>query len=172
MKTLIEITNDQKAVEDLLTEINGDISDQDTEKLIETWIAEITKDLANKSDSYKFRMDSIDKFIEQFKSYSDMFSKQARILKNLSDSLKDRLKMAMIEMNMSEIKGNLFIHKLSATKKSLKIENESNIPKEYFYQTITTSLDKDKLRADLESGKSIPGAYLEDNFAIRTTVRK
>ncbi len=57
--------------------------------------------------------------------------------------------------------GKLLI-KANGGKRPLVITDESALPDTYTPMVITYPVDKDKLRADLEAGATVPGAYLDE----------
>ena len=52
MTTLVKIGADIRALEDLLFEMGGELTDGEAEKAIDGWLAELGDSLAEKLDSY------------------------------------------------------------------------------------------------------------------------
>lgn len=50
---------------------------------------------------------------------------------------------------------------------SLDIDNENEIPPEYYREKLTIELDKTKLKNDLEEGVFVQGAQLKENQFIQ-----
>jgi hypothetical protein len=50
---------------------------------------------------------------------------------------------------------------------SLDIDNENEIPSEYYREKRTIELDKTKLKSDLEEGVFVQGAQLKENQFIQ-----
>ena len=72
----------------------------------------------------------------------------------------------MLAYNIDEVRGNDQKFKVCNAAEKLVIDNEQEIPKEFFNEVITLKLDKDKLRNALKNGP-IDGAHLEKNRALR-----
>jgi hypothetical protein len=51
----------------------------------------------------------------------------------------------------------------------VEVLDETKIPKEYFKEKITTSLDKKLLGADLKDGKSVDGVILKVDRRLKVT---
>ena len=52
---------------------------------------------------------------------------------------------------------------------AVEVLDETKIPKEYFKEKVTTSLDKKLLGADLKDGKSVDGVILKVDRRLRVT---
>lgn len=163
-KSLLAIANEVNSLETLLLESMGEITPEIEKHLI-------VKDtqLPDKVDSYYFIMEKMKANEAYYKSQAEKFTSAAKTFKNAQETLKERLKLAMSEMKIDEIKGHSFRFKLSNTKPSLIVEDEAQIPKEYFVQTISTTLEKDRLLEDLKIGQ-VAGCKLEPSFSLRSYV--
>jgi len=122
-KTLSQIVSDRRAIDDLLEESGGDISDEMIETTVVNWISEIQANLATKSDNYQFKQKSIEALEEHFREHAKMFSSAASSLNKLSCRLKDQMKWAMLEMDTQEIQGNLFRYKLSLSPPTVVVQD-------------------------------------------------
>lgn len=163
-KSLLAIANEVNSLETLLLESMGEITPE-----IEKHLSVKETHLPDKVDSYYFIMEKMKANEAFYKAQAEKFTSAARTFKNAQETLKERLKIAMAEMNTDEIKGHAWRFKLSASKPSLVVENEAEIPKEYFVQTIITFLEKDRLLEDLKIGQ-VPGAKLEPSSSLRSYV--
>lgn len=171
-RTLFQLTADQRAIDDLLAESGGEITDETTEAFVSKCMEEITSGLAEKADSYKFKQDYIKSQMELFKSYENQFYMAKKSLERLSKALRDRLEQSMISMDKTVLEGNMFKYSLSKSKPSVFISDESLIPSNYARTKMVIEIDKNLIKEDLEAGFKVPGASLETGFTLRVGVNK
>jgi hypothetical protein len=171
-KTLTTLVSDQVALDNLLLEVAGNITDPEAEAAVSEWMAEITSGIANKVDGYEFRMEAIRLQAEKFKARAEMFSAAAKALTNLENNLKDRLKYSMIQMDKNEISGNYYRYKLQNSKASVHISDETLLPAEYLTAKMVYTPNKTAIKDAIEEGRTVPGASLERGFTLRTYVNK
>lgn len=170
-KTLATLIDEQIALDQLMLEASGEITDG-TEKIVDGWIQEIKSGIAHKVDGYEIKQQMLKKQAEMFSHRAEMFSKAAKACSNLSSNLKERLKWAMVELNQSDLGGNLYRYKLSQGKPSVQVYDESKIPAEFLVTVVTQKVDKDAIKAAIESGREVAGANLERGYTIRTYPNK
>lgn len=91
-KTLFEIGDDIRALEALLTEIEGDVSDEEIEKTIDDWLLENRSNLKEKLDGYAWLITERKRMSEARLEESKRIKALATADQNLSDRLKNRLK--------------------------------------------------------------------------------
>lgn len=160
-KSLITILDESFAIERALIESMGEITKEISDKVL---INEIEK--REKIDGYEILMSRLELNEQFFKQKED----QAKVMKNscakLRESMRDRIKYLMIENGLEEISGSDVRFKLTKTTPSLKIDSDL-ITDEYKYQLVSIEIDKEKVKADLKSGKEVAGASLEQGVALR-----
>lgn len=170
MKTLQEIVQSHKSLDELMIENGGELTDEQQEQIVMSWMAEIASDLTNKADGYKYRQDTLDAASEALKARAKMFSNAAKVLENMSESLKDRMKSAMIELGKDEIVSNDFKFKITQGKDKLVFDPKL-IDKKYEIPKISIDYDKDAIKADLEGGE-VTGAMLQPVYTLRISANK
>lgn len=87
------------------------------------------------------------------------------------DKAKEFLKKYMIENGLAELEGTQVKYTLSKSNPKLIIENEKLIPKDYFVDTIVTTVRKDAIKDELKIGAEIPGCRLEESWALKVAVK-
>lgn len=88
-------------------------------------------------------------------------------LQSKIEYLKEYLQDNMQTLQIKEIKDSPFFKiKLKHCPVSVRIDDESQIPESYFNKKISFSLDKMKIKDDLNDGQSIPGATLHRNIKL------
>lgn len=171
--TLMEIVENRRALDELLTDCGGDITDEKVEEITQQWMTEITKDLANKSDGYQFRMKDMEAMEVQFKEYETLYRNARKSLERVSESLKDRMKFAMNEMGVSEIQGNQFKYKLSDSAPSVEITNEGMLPAMFCREKVVIEVDKKAVKDHvLATGEEIPGVIINRGKTLRISIVK
>lgn len=126
----------------------------------------IGRDLTTKSDSYAFVMDRLEAESEFWKGKADQFAKVARACAAAKERMGGAIKAAMIQLDRDEIEGSDFRFKLSPMKPKMII-NQDHLPEEWLMVVTETVADKDRIRAALDGGGTVPGAWLEDVKALR-----
>lgn len=91
-QTLFVITQDLLALEDLLTEVGGDVTDEQAEAAIAKWFVEIGEDRANKIDSYCALIRKNDSLEKAARDEGNRILALAGVRANLVKRLKTRLK--------------------------------------------------------------------------------
>lgn len=160
-KSLISIVNETNQIEQMLIEAGGEITEA-----IEQALAVRDLAMTEKVDGYSHIMDRFAALETHYKEKAEFFSRISKQCSNVQDRLKGNIKFAMQEMGTSELVGVDIKFKLSATKGSLVIDDEEMIPVEYKVETVVTSIDKKRLKDDLE-GKEIPGARIQPGASLR-----
>jgi hypothetical protein len=122
--------------------------------------------LPMKIDGYAFALDRLKMESAWCAEKVAQWSKLKHSLDACADRLKDGLKFAMKTMETTELVGNESRFVLSATKPRLVID-EAMISELYKVQVVSTVIEKDKIRADLDMGLTVPGATYEESCALR-----
>ena len=163
MPTIYEIHDDLKAIEDLLFEIGGDISDDEVDKIVTGFMSEIETNLERKVDNYAALIKELEAKKESRKAEADRLYKLAKTDENTARNLKDRLVWALNEMGIKKLETPRF--KVAVTnnggKTPLDIHDPEAVPQEL--QKLIPAryeIDSDKIREALESGQEVAGAIL------------
>lgn len=80
--------------------------------------------------------------------------------------LKMKYLQVMQTHGLQKVKGAAYKLSIRATP-VVQIEDMAALPKEYLVEKVTTTPDKLRLRDDLKSGMTIPGAKLGQNFSLQ-----
>ena len=145
MNSLFELTNEMKALLDFGCEA------EDQETFIQTLEPIITA-IAEKADGYC-------SVLSHFESQTAMIN--AEIEKNV-DKMKKMLMYSLITTGRKEIKTDLHTIRVKKAGGKQAMEITGDVPKEYEKTTITVEPDKDKIRKELETGKKLEFAHLNE----------
>ena len=138
---------------------------------IEQMLDGIGKDLARKTDSYVMVMDKLEADEAFWKAKAEAFARVARGCARVREEMKERVKAAIELTGEDEVRGEDFRFKLSPGKPRLVIE-EDHVPMEWTLVVTERHPDKDRIRAALEAGETVPGAWMEQTKTLRKYVNK
>lgn len=160
MSTLLEITDNMVALDDLIQECGGDMEDPQVENAISTWISEMQDDLDNKVDNYAAFITELKARSATRKAEADRLSNRARTDSNTASFLANRLKIALTELGIKKLETDRYRVSVAGNggKKPLDIHGE--VPVDYTKTVVET--DKAKIREALEGGKELDFAILQD----------
>lgn len=171
-KTLQSIVQDHKSLDELMIEQGGELTDEQQEQIVDSWMNEIKQNIATKADNYQYRMNTLENASESLRARAKMMASAAKVLENMQDGLKVRMKLAMQEIGVTELIGNDFKFKLSESKPSVQIIDSSKIPAQYTREKIVIDYNKDEIKEALQNGAVIDGACLQTSFTLRVSVNK
>ena len=165
-KTLFDISNDALALDEILTEIEGDITDEGVAEIIDKWILENQEDWQNKADSYcalirenEARANALDDEVKRVQALRDRHRNRAK-------ALKERLLYFMQKHDMKQLKTNRFELSRAANggKQSISIAT-GFVPEELAiispYRDDIPRFNMDAIREALENGAELDFAKLE-----------
>lgn len=161
-KTLSQLTtNHLKLAFDMIMEAQengGEISERAELDLKENEIA-----LSVKVENYYTVIEQMKLQIDNLKQKEEQVYNIRKGLESKIKFLENRLKNAMIEMQIDKLEGVEHYYKLSSSKASVSIDDEKAIPEMFKKQIvipehIETEIDKDKIREALEMGFTVDGA--------------
>lgn len=165
-KDLISIVMEMNAVTQQIIESGGELSPQ-----LEEFFASVSKDLAQKTDSYAFVMDRLDAEEKFWAEKAEQFGRVAKSVGNARERMKQAIKTAMHVMETDEVKGNDFRFKLSRSTPKLVID-QNLLPAHYFMIVNSRVVDKEMIARELEAGHEIAGAKMEEVKSLRKYVNR
>lgn len=163
--TLFEISDELAAIEELLTENGGDITDDAAGETLEAWFDQLT-------DVRDAKIDDYCRLITMIRERAEARHREIMRLGALADTdenaitrLKTALHNFMIERNVTKIETTL--HKLTLAKNGGKAplivpeawrDDPASAPEQYHRTVI--HLDTELIRADLAGGEDVPGCAI------------
>lgn len=167
-QTLKGITQDILALESLLLEAEGDL----TNPALEEWMTINEENMAGKIDAYKHMMDHMEAGIEYFKQKAIEAVQARKIYENQIERMKERLRFTMTELTTSELIGTDYRFKLSKTKPKVIITDDQKIPVCYLTEKLEYTPNKEAIKIAIEKGEIIQGAHLEENYSLKPYFNK
>jgi hypothetical protein len=162
-QSLLEISDDMKALDDLLSEVGGDVSDPRVEQVITAWANELQSSLHHKVDNYAALISTLEHRAESRAAESARLSKRAKIDAATAEQLRLRLMLHLQNLGIKRLETPRY--KITVANNGgalpLVIADAGTVPPQ-FWKEIPASkeLDKDAIRRAIEAGQAVPGACL------------
>lgn len=109
MTTLLEITEDLSALDTLLCELGGDVSDEQAGAAIDKWLAELGGALECKIDNYAALIRSKEARAEVRDAEAKRLANRVRIDRRGADFLKSRLKAVLEQRHLKKLETARFV---------------------------------------------------------------
>lgn len=161
-RTLLDISDDVMALDDLLDEIGGDITD--CEAAIDQWFAELGIERDKKIDGYGSLIAELTNRAEIRQQRAAEMLALAELDKKKVHYLKQRLLEFFQAHNITQLHTDRFrfTRCKNGGKQPMWCEEADRLPDEYRRQVITYKPETEKIRAELECGKELGFARLLD----------
>ena len=165
-KSLYALSNEYAELYDtLMNSVNEDgVVDESTFLAVEQAKGELQTKLANTTNVYRAFTAELDKLnaeIERMTAIRDKVQKAQERLYSYID-------MNCRNAGIVEVSGDFVSIKYKKNPPKVVISDESAIPDEYKKVTVktTVSVDKEKIKADLQAGKEVAGASLQQDTRL------
>jgi hypothetical protein len=167
MKSLKELIEESKAIEDQLVETAGELTPE-----LEKSLSEIELKLPEKIDRYAYFLERVEFEANRLGEKADEYYKACANLTALTKRLKDNVKYQMISQGLLELKGKEERFTLTRGKPSVVIENESMVPLTLMVTTVVQRPAKDKIKEILEAGDRVSGCKLEPTLILKRSLNR
>lgn len=170
---LLALVNEAAELESRIVAL-AELNEGEVDAKLEGYLNEVKANVATKADHYKFVMDRLEMAGALLEQRADEFYRAAAAMELVRESMKARIKEAMLTMGTEELRGAQWRFKLSKTKGRLVLDEnfKDKLPAEYLIVKTVYDCDKERVRAALEEGKEVPGAHIEPGHQLRTYVAK
>ena len=167
MRTLFKITEDLDALADMLTEVGGEISDDEQGAALEAWWQELGEERDKKIDNYCALIEELNQRATVRANESERLADLGAADQKAADRLKLRLREFLAAQGIEKLKTDRF--NLTVAKNGGKApmtipdewRNEPAVAPEQYHRRVIR-LDVDAIRTDLESGQDVPGCRIEE----------
>lgn len=163
MATLFEVSEDMLALDALIEELEGDISNPQVEAAITTWMQEISTNEADKINGYCAYIARLSMEVAAAKEQAERYQKKARTRENRIAWLKDRLKKHLEITGRKKIETNINTVAIQANGGKLPMIVDPAVQPERLeqrFQRVTISLDTDAVRKAVEAGEKLAFAQI------------
>lgn len=160
-KTLLEISDEMAALESLLEEVGGDVTDESASKYVDQLFAEIGEALHSKVDGYATLIRKCDLTAAARREEAERILAGSRAEENKAKWLKERLKFVLTRMNIKKA-GHIRTASICANGGKAPLNITAARPEEVppQYQKTVVAFDEVAIRAALEAGVELPFASL------------
>ncbi len=155
MTTLRNLLVESAQLEEQLISTCGELTPELEESLALRDI-HITSKVAN----YMLLLDRIEMEADHLYSRGQKFLMASKSLTGLRERLLSRVRQQMIEHGLTELDGLDEKFKLAANKGKLMVSETAEIPKSFFVETISSELDKTKLKDAVQRGEIFSGVSI------------
>lgn len=158
MSTLYQITDDLLALDALLDEVGGDITDERAAAAVDEWLADLQANLDRKIDGYCALIQQIAAWQKAAEDEAKRLADLARVRANKAAGLKERLKSALELLGMKKVQTGRFQVSVCGNGGKAPMDIHGPVPEHYIKHI--PQVDNDSIRADLEAGNSLDFAVL------------
>lgn len=162
MSTLLDITDDMVALDNLIQECGGDMSDPLVEDAIGTWISEMQHDLDSKVDNYAAFITELKARAAMRKSEADRLTMRAKTDANTAAFLADRLKFALNELGIKKLETNRYRVAVAGNGGKRPMDIHGVVPDKFMEDKVVSTVNKDMIRETLEGGGELDFAILQE----------
>lgn len=164
---LAEILTDLAKLEAALEESGGEITGEQEQALIE-----LQSKYLDKVDGWAIILDKMAMAEEFWLKRAETAKNTAKALEKATERMKEHLKYVMLERGVKKLEGAESEVTLSPTKGEIVVIDEDAALKHYGKEKLTVSVDKVKLREDLEKGIDFGVAKIKQNWSLKIKPKK
>lgn len=161
-RTLLDIHGDFQALDDLVAELDGDISDPRVAQIIDEFWSELSTDLKTKVDNYAAYVTELNGRAHVRKDEAERLMRRAKVDETLARFLHGRLKDVLQARGIKKLETDRYQVSVRGNggKQPLDIHDPANVPHEFCRHVDRWEPDSELIREALLAGKSVPGAAL------------
>jgi hypothetical protein len=159
-RTLLEITEDLAALDDLLAEVGGDVSNPNVAEAIEDWMSELDSNLSTKADNYAALISELRLRAESRASEAERLARRAKADEASADFLQSRLLQAFEERGLRKVETERYTLSIVGNGGKAPLILDLDVPADWTRTVTKTEPDRERIRACLESGQALPFATL------------
>ena len=163
MPTIFDITADMQALDDLLTEVGGDVTDPEAASAIDKWFTELDDQIETKVENYCRLIAELESRSAARKGEADRMYARSKVDANAAKGLRTRMVVALAGSGIRKLETETYRISVANHGGKLPMEiDDDGVPTDYLTRQEVVSVDKDAIRAALENGMNLPFArFLE-----------
>lgn len=164
-RSLLDIQDDFLALDDLIDEVGGEITDPRVEHALDSLIHEMGVERDRKLDGYCAFIRELELRSAARKEEVERLQLRIKRDANVIGWLKTRMIEFLRSINTKKVETDRFVLSRCANggKAPLRYPSDyRDLPADYVVQVISYRIDTDKIRKDLEEGKKVKGCFIED----------
>ena len=160
-RSLLDITDDMRALDQLLAEADGDISDEQVQQYVEQLLGELDTDFETKADNYAALITEMKFRATSRKAEADRLAARAKTDDQAAKFLSEKLKTVMQQRGMKKLETRRY--RLSVAGNGGKRPLDVHVAAHQMparFQKVEVTHNKDAIRDALEAGEEVEGAVL------------
>jgi hypothetical protein len=163
-RTLLDIEDDFLALDDLLAEMGGEVTEEEVERAIDKWFAELGEERDRKIQGYLKVYRERELHLTALVAEQDRLAARIKTIRSAMDWMKRRLHQFMQNMGLPAIgeKDGIFKAKRCKNGGALPVilSDPKAVPEAYISKRIVESINTDAIREKLLTGEPLPFAHL------------
>lgn len=133
---------------------------------LEETLQSIEGALEEKLESYAMVIRNIESDVDGLKGEEKRLADRRKTMENGIKRMKETMHYAMSSTGETKVKGEKFTFTIQKNPPSLKVLDESVIPKEFFV-VVAPSLDKKAIMEQLKAGNEVTGTQIQQGESLR-----
>lgn len=168
-RTLTEIEAAGAALDALIAELDGDVSDGAAE-IVDAWFAELQEETARKVDGYAFRIKAEEADAERWAAMAAEMSAKADAAKSRAKRLKERMAFHLETQQLQEIKGEIYRFYWQKNGGKAPLIMDSTDPNDFppECRVTTVSISNAKVRELVDAGLMEFTEFEHDDNGVQT----
>lgn len=163
MPTIFDIAAEFQALDELLFEAGGDISDPAVAEYVDQLFSEFSSDRDKKMDGYCRLIREAEERSKSRKAESERLAHRAQVDATMVKGLKQALQLFFDDRGIDKVETDRFRVSVgnNGGKLPLHVEDDQ-VPEGFLIRSEVVEVNKDAIRARLEIGEDLPFARLGD----------
>lgn len=157
---LLQITDDMQALDDLLAEVGGDVTDPKVAETVDAWFAELDQNLGAKVDNYAALITSIRARADVRRAESERLAKRAQMDEASADWLAARLLQAFEARGTRKVETDRYAVSVVGNGGKAPLVLTGEVPADWHREKVERTPDRERIRLALEAGEALPFASL------------
>ncbi|MBE3099912.1 MAG: siphovirus Gp157 family protein [Planctomycetes bacterium] len=161
-RTVLDITRDMDALDALLAEVEGDVTDPKVQDAVAAWFAELDADLKGKVDNYAALITTLEVRADVRAKEAERLARRAKTDAASAQFLKDRLRGELEARGIQKVETDRYRVSVIANggKLPLVLGDEREISDAYWREVpARKEIDRDAIRQALDAGRTVAGAH-------------
>lgn len=168
--TLFSLSDDMNALDEILAETGGDLSDPRSEEILESWEAELESNLSAKVDGYCRFIAELEARASTRSNEAARLAARAKVDESTASRLRERLRAVWETRSLPAIETANYRVSLAKNGGKNPLDLHGDVPPEFTKTKTIIEPDREKIRAALEAGERLTFALLMERgsrIAIR-----
>ena len=157
---LIDISADMQALDDLLAEVGGDVSDPKVGEIVDAWFNELDHSLTAKIDNYAALISTMRARADIRKAEAERLARRAQVDEASADWLASRLLAALDSRGMRKVETDRYAVSVVGNGGKAPLLVDGDVQAEFLKTVTKVEPDRERIRASLEAGEALPFASL------------